>query len=105
MTDRIEQLLVAYEVGVEDPEISGMEHLDMLLTRSELAKMNDQLSSRQSARLLKADGQLAQQAEAFYRAITRVADLQSWREQEQAPTEQWWWYLDVLVAAPVRLAA
>lgn len=105
MTNRIEELLVAYEVGVEDPEISGMEHLDMLLTRSELAKLKEQLSSDQSARLLQADGQLAQHAEAFYRAITRVADLQSWREQEHAPTDQWWWYLDVLVAVPARLAA
>lgn len=105
MTDRIEELLVAYEVGVEDPEISGMEHLDMLLTRSELAKMTTRLNRGQSTRLQQADAQLAQHADAFYRAISQVADLQSWREQEHAPTDQWWWYLDVLVAAPVRMAA
>lgn len=42
MKERIEQLLSAYEVGVTDPDISGMEHLDMLLTRSALAGVADQ---------------------------------------------------------------
>lgn len=105
MTDRIEQLLTAYEVGVEDPEISGMEHLDMLLTRSALAEAADSLSEAQRERLKQADVQLAQQAAAFYGAISRIADLQSWREQEKAPASHWWWYLDVLMAVPTRLAA
>lgn len=105
MKDRIEQLLSAYEVGVTDPEISGLEHLDMSLTRSALANVADQMSSVQKTRLSRADTQLAQHAVAFHRAIARVANLKSWREQENAPSEHWWWYLDVLVAAPVQLAA
>jgi hypothetical protein len=48
---------------------------------------------------------LAQHAADFYRAIAQVADLKSWREQENAPSTHWWWYLDVLLVAPVRLAA
>lgn len=105
MKERIEQLLAVYEVGVTDPDISGMEHLDMLLTRSALAGVADQLSNAQKTRLLRADSQLAHHAAAFYSAIARVADLKSWREQENAPAEHWWWYLDVLVAVPVPLAA
>ena len=30
------ELIAAYEVDVQFPDVSGMEHLDMLMTRSEL---------------------------------------------------------------------
>ena len=33
-------LIDDYEVDVDLPEVSGIEHLDMLLTRSELAPSN-----------------------------------------------------------------
>ncbi len=96
-----EKLLFAYEMGVQDPEISGMEHLDMLLTRSALAKIALELTERQKSRLGEADKMLASHAIQFYAAIARIANLKSWREQEQAPPNHWWWYLDVLAAAPV----
>lgn len=96
-----EHLLFAYEAGVQDPEISGMEHLDMLLTRSVLAKFASELTDDQKRRLAAADKILAVHAAQFYAAIARIANLKSWREQEHAPPEQWWWYLDVLAAAPL----
>ena len=34
---QLNDLLTAYEVDVRFPDVSGMEHLDMLLTRSKLA--------------------------------------------------------------------
>lgn len=105
MTNTIEQLVTAYEVGVQDPEVSGMEHLDMLLTRSQLARMVDQLTTLQKVRLAKADQTLTRQADKFYRSIARVADLKSWRDQENAPPSHWWWYLDVLAEVPMLLAA
>lgn len=104
MKNKIEHLLKSYEVGVEDPEISGMEHLDMLLTRSKLARMSNQLTPTQQDRLTAADRELTRQAKQFTEAIARIADLQSWRNDEDAPPSHWWWYLDVLVEAPVRLA-
>lgn len=105
MTNTIDHLLEAYEIGVEDPEISGMEHLDMLLTRSKLAKVVDDLTPSQKARLTRADQELTRQAEQFYAAISRIANLKSWRDDEDAPPSHWWWYLDVLVEAPVQVAA
>jgi hypothetical protein len=105
MKERLEQLLFAYEMGVSEPESSGMAHLDLLLTRSVLANATDQLSRAQKTPLTRADTRLAQHAADFYRAVAQVADLKSWREQENAPSTHWWWYLDVLLAAPVRLAA
>ncbi len=35
---RYDKLIRAYETDVQDPEVSGMEHLDMLMTRSEIAR-------------------------------------------------------------------
>ena len=95
-----EKLLFAYEAGVQDPDVSGMEHLDMLLTRSALAEVVTELSDKQRIRLAKADKILAIHAVPFYAAIARIANLKSWREQEHAPPDHWWWYLDVLAATP-----
>ena len=99
----INDLLTAYEVDVRFPDVSGMEHLDMLLTRSTLAQAADDhtLTVQQRVRLAEADRVLASQAGRFYQAIRRIADLEAWRQQEGAPPEQWWWYLDVLAQAPL----
>jgi len=90
-----------YEVDVQDPNVSGMEHLEMLFNRSELAKVESALNGEQRKRLAVADQRLLQQAKQFYQAIQTIANLQSWRERKQAPTSHWWWYLDVLSSAPV----
>jgi hypothetical protein len=101
----INDLLTAYEVDVRFPDVSGMEHLDMLLVRSELAKAEDggAWTVEQKRRLTEADRILASQAGRFYHAIRRVADLEIWRQQEDAPPHEWWWYLDVLAQAPAAL--
>ena len=99
MTD-CEQLISAYEVDVRFPDVSGMEHLDMLLTRSEIARCESELTAGQRARLAEADKALLRQVKHFYQAIQKVADLESWRHDENAPTSHWWWYLDVLAQVP-----
>jgi hypothetical protein len=75
---------------------SRMEHLDMLLTRSEIAKDEHGLTAEQRTRLAEADKVLLQQAGRFYLAIQKVADLDAWRRDENVPPAHWWWYLDML---------
>ena len=75
-------------------DVSGMEHLDMLMTRSEIAKNELHLSDEERERVLKADRQLLQRAKQFYKSIQRIADLASWRRDENIPVTQWWWYDD-----------
>jgi hypothetical protein len=75
---------------------SRMEHLDMLLTRSEIAKGEHGLTAEQRTRLAEADKMLLQQAGRFYLAIQKVADLDAWRRDENVPPAHWWWYLDML---------
>ena len=101
----IEEKLSAYELDVDFPEVSGMEHLQMLLTRSELHRGDRLLDSEQKARLARADRKLLQQAQTFYEAIQAIADLASWRERAGDVTpEHWWWYLDVLAQLPAGTA-
>lgn len=101
----IEENLSAYEVDAAYPEVSGMEHLQMLLVRSELHEAGHRLDSEQKTRLASADRKLLQQAQSFYEAIQEIADLDSWREGAGGVTpEHWWWYLDVLAQLPVGAA-
>jgi len=95
-----DQLVAAYEVDVRFPDVSGMEHLEMLRTRSDIARGETHLSAEQRARLAEADKLLLQQARRFYQAIQRIADLEAWRRQQGTPPAHWWWYLDVLAQLP-----
>lgn len=96
------EMLSAYEMDVQFPDVSGMEHLDMLLTRSELAKYEPHLTDEERQRLLSADRMLMQQADQFYQAIQSIAELASWRRDENIPASHWWWYLDVVTQMPLR---
>jgi hypothetical protein len=103
----LESLVFAYETGVRFPDVSGMEHLDMLLTRSRLEKARKDLNIEQKERLATADQVLARDSDRFYAAIKQIADLELWRNHEKAPASHWWWYLDVLahVRPSLRLEA
>ena len=95
-----ESWLTHYETDVCFPDVSGMEHLDMLLTRSRIAATKKELTPDQAERLLNADQHLLHNAEQFYRAIATVADLAEWGLTSSVSPEEWWWYLDVLVSVP-----
>jgi len=84
-----DELIAAYDVDVRFPDVSGMEHLDMLLTRSEIARGERYLTTEQRARLAEADRVLLQHARRFYQAIQRIADLQVWRRSENVPLWTW----------------
>ena len=96
-----EDRIAAYETDTDFLDISGMEYIEMLYNRSEIAKVEAALSITQKTRLAQADQRLVRDAHLFYGAIKSIADLKQWREQDNAPAAHWWWYLDVLVAAPV----
>jgi hypothetical protein len=100
----VETLIAAYETDVQFPDVSGMEHLEMLLVRSDIARSEDQLTAEQRARLAKADQALLWQARRFHRAIQRIADLETWRREQDVPPTSWWWYLDVLAQLPEQVA-
>jgi len=57
------------EVDVDFPEVSGLEHLQMLLARSELHSSGHLLENEQKKRLARAVRKLLQQAQSFYEVI------------------------------------
>jgi len=95
------ELVLDYEVSSQIPDVSGAEHLDMLLIRSELERQKQRLAENQLQRLHKADICLRQHLHEFYEAISRIVDLAIWRQDEDAPPSHWWWYLDVLAHAQI----
>lgn len=97
------ELIAAYEADVQFPDVSGMEHLDMLMTRSEIARNELHLSEEERQRVLNADRLLLQQAHRFYESIQAIADLAIWRRDENVSVAHWWWYLDVIVQLPMPL--
>ena len=76
---RYKELIAAYEADVQFPGVSGMEHLDMLMTRSEISRNELHLSSEERDRIANADKVLLQNAGQFYDSIREIADLASWR--------------------------
>lgn len=101
--DKLDALLAAYETDVRFPDTSGMEHLDMLLSRTKLENDKHLLTTGQRERLEAADQQMASQLDVFYAAIVQIGDLAKWREEFDPPATHWWWYLDVLSYAWPRL--
>ena len=97
------ELITAYETDVAFPDVSGMEHLDMLMTRSEIAQHDAHMSNEEWQRVLSADRDLQRQAKQFYTAIQKIADLADWRRQQNMPATHWWWYLDTIIQLPPRL--
>lgn len=96
---RLEELVFAYEVATQCPDVSGAEHLDSLLIRSDIENYKSQLSHTQMERVAVADNRLMRQARTFHLAIARMANLAQWRREENAPPSHWWWYLDVFAYA------
>lgn len=96
----MDKQLKYYLIAVKHPEVSGFEHLEMLLVRDELAQKAHHLTAEQEAQLAKADQLLLSQAAAFHAALSRITDLSQERHRRPPPVDHWWWYLDVLAQLP-----
>ncbi len=93
-------LLEYYTTAVNHPNVSGFEHLEMLMVRDKLADVEHTLLPFEKEQLEQADHRLAERASEFCAELARVTDLQYERDQRQSPPSHWWWYLDVLIQIP-----
>jgi hypothetical protein len=89
-----------YTKAVNHPNVSGFEHLEMLMVRDKLADIEHTLLPVEKDQLEQADRRLAEQASEFHAQLAPITDLQYERDQRQVPPSHWWWYLDVLIQAP-----
>jgi hypothetical protein len=96
----VNELLQAYVVDTQYPDVSGIEHLQMLRRRSELADLEHTLSREEYRQLAEADARLVTHAATFLTELSRFVDLAAERHRLRIPSSHWWWYLDVLVQVP-----
>jgi hypothetical protein len=94
-------LLKNYCVSVEFPDVSGAEHLEILLIRDRLREIESQLNQEEKTLLTKADRQLIKKVKDFYQELSRFVNLTESRKAQFIPPERWWWYLDVLALLPI----
>jgi hypothetical protein len=99
------EYLKQYSVAVEHPEVSGFEHLNMLMVRDRLAEQELSLTPDETKRLKATDQRLLEQAAAFQAELARVTTLENERQHRQPPPQRWWWYLDVLTSLPTASVA
>ncbi len=94
-SDHLETLVDQYETGVENREGDAR---SWLTARSELEAAWEQLAPEQAERVRAADSTLIQNAGevASQIAASESGSLSSIRTAQSIPTDQWWWYLDVL---------
>ena len=91
------RLLAQYTVDVDYPEVSGIEQLLMLETRSKLYVLFSQLSAKERRLLAMADRKLALHSTQILQEVYRFVSLAEERRQRDVTTEEWWWHLDILV--------
>lgn len=89
-----QELLRRYATGLDYPDVSGFELLDLLETRSALAQVEDELQEGERQQLEEADDLFLQLAETLYSRISAVANLAENRQHSRVPPSHWWWYLD-----------
>jgi hypothetical protein len=94
------RLLENYRVDVDFPDVSGIEHLQMLKTRSELAKIEQELTPSERKVLAEADRKLVMAAGQFFAELARFIDFAEERQRRKPGPNEWWWYLDILVQIP-----
>jgi len=91
-----EELLKSYAVGVHHPEVSGFEVLELLDVRSELAKLEANLTDEEKEVLDKADALFLDNVDRFYESLLQVANPIDARRRAEVPPSHWWWYLEKL---------
>jgi hypothetical protein len=97
----VNNLLKHYCICVEFPDVSGMEHLEMLQVRDRINEIESQLTTDEKTLLAKADRQLIQNAKDFFQELLHFVDFAEIRENQAISPARWWWYLDVLASLPI----
>lgn len=95
----LKELLGYYTKGVYYPEVSGFEILEILDTRSEIARKEKELSFEERKKIETADGIFLKNAAKFFTAISEIADLAEMRKKTNVSPSHWWWYLEKLTYA------
>lgn len=90
-------LLKSFIVGVNYPNVSGFEALELLDARSAIAEIESKLTKEEKVELEKADSLFLSNVDKLYKSVAQVADLNEMRKRAGIPPSHWWWYIEKLV--------
>ena len=90
-------LLRSFIVGVNYPNVSGFEALELLDARSVIAEVESKLTQEEKVELERADGLFLSNLDKVYKSVTQVADLHEMRKRAGISPSHWWWYIKKLV--------
>ena len=92
-----DRLRASFCSGVRHPQVSGIEVLELLDTRSTLSQQEKHLSETSRKQLEESDSLFLKNAQQFYAAVAQVADVEDMRRQASVTPSHWWWYLEKLI--------
>ena len=84
-------LLKSFTVGVNYPNVSGFEVLELLDARSAIAEIEGKLTQEEKVELEKADSLFLSNLDKFYKSVSKVADLHEMRKRAGIPPSNWWY--------------
>ena len=94
MDTRSHELIEYLSEGINSPDVSGFELLELLDIRSRIASRELLLNEADKALLENLDRRFMRMADFLLSRISEVADLSAVRRRSHSLPSQWWWYLD-----------
>lgn len=91
------KLLNIYCLSLNYLDVSGVEQLELLGIRDQIAALEAGFSLEEQKILIESDKKLIANAAVFYQEISRFINLSEHRKNNNISSQKWWWYLDVLV--------
>ncbi len=94
MDKRSHELIEYLSEGINSPDVSGFELLELLDIRSRIASRELLFSEADKVLLEDLDRKFMRMADFLLSRISEVADLSEVRRRSHSLPSHWWWYLD-----------
>ena len=105
MDTRSHELIEYLSEGINSPDVSGFELLELLDIRSRIASRELLLTEAVDKVLLEdLDRKFMGMADFLLSRISEVADLSEVRRQSHSLPSHWWWYLDEIARGKQEIA-
>ena len=104
MDKRSQEMMEYLSEGMDHPDVSGFELLELLDLRSKLASREPLFNEKGKSRLEKLDQQLMEMADFWLERISEVSDLIEMRQRSHVLPSHWWWYLDEITKGKKKMA-
>ena len=97
MDKRSHELIEYLSKGIDSPDVSGFELIELLDIRSLIASREPLLTEADRSLLENLDRRMMRMADFLYARISEVVDVSDSRRRSHCLPSHWWWYLDEMV--------